>query len=102
MVEPRPLARDQAEIVGEGEVDRPAALVPAITARVAAWSTGPEAGAPLITEDDLAVAEVSRSHTREAPWWVYVAIGGAAVVGGGTIWAFDAGVNRQRIELTFP
>ena len=29
-------------------------------------------------------------------------VGGAAVAGAVTIWALDAGENRQRIELTFP
>ena len=44
----------------------------------------------------------SRSRKQPAPWWVYAAIGGAAVAGAVTIWATSAGENRQRIELTFP
>ncbi|HVV85998.1 MAG TPA: hypothetical protein VHE35_23220 [Kofleriaceae bacterium] len=91
-----------ADVVFAGELDQPAKLAAAVRDTLAAWERAPSPDVPLITETDLAVAEVSRSHKRETPWWVYVAIGGAAVAGGVTIWAMDAGDNRQRIELTFP
>jgi hypothetical protein len=96
----RASADEAADVIAEAEADRPAALATAVRERLAAWARGPAAGVPLLTEADL--DEIARPQRREAPWWVYLAIGGAAVAGGVTIWALDAGENRQRIELTFP
>lgn len=89
------------DIVFTGDLGQPAAIAGAIGGQVAAWARGPDPDR-LITEDDLDLTEVSRSHRKVTPWWVYAAIGGAAIGGAVTIWALDAGDNRQRIELTFP
>lgn len=95
-------ASEPADVIAEAELARPAALVDAARARLAAWARGPAVDVPLISGHDLDGAEAAPTRRRAAPWWVYVAIGGAAVAGGVTIWALDAGENRQRIELTFP
>lgn len=81
-----------------------AGLADAIAARVALWSDGgPDPDRPLLTEAD-APRRRGRDDRIVEPtrWWVYAAIGGALAAGALTIYALDAGEDRQRIELTFP
>ena len=98
----RATSSEAPEVVIEGELDQPLVLTAAIRDRLAAWERGPDPDRPLITETDLEVAAASRSQRKQSPWWVYLAISGAAAAGAVTIWALDAGEHRQRIELTFP
>lgn len=37
-----------------------------------------------------------------ARWWVYAVIGGALAAGAVTLYALEAGQDRQIIDLTFP
>lgn len=88
-------------VVFTGDLAQPQRVADGVRDRVLAWARGPEPER-LITESDLDLAGAPRGHKKLTPWWVYAAIGGAAVAGAVTIWALGAGEKRQRIELTFP
>jgi hypothetical protein len=53
-----------------------------------------------MTEADYEARVVRRDEPTR--WWVYAVIGGALAASAATIYAFETGEDRQRIELTFP
>ncbi len=91
-----------ARLVVDGDLGDPLAIGAGVMARVEAWTgAGPDPDQPLLTEDDELVREVSRPR-EPTRWWVYAVIGGALAAGAATIYALDAGDDRQIIDLTFP
>ncbi len=82
-----------------GELDRLLALV---VDRVQTWNDrAPDPDRPLLVE----TPGDGGPRRREDPptkWWVYAAIGAAAVAAGTAIYLHDAGNDRQRVELIFP
>ncbi len=90
-----------ARLVVDGDVADPLAIGAGVMARVEAWTgSGPDPDLPLLTDTDDMVREVSKP-SEPTRWWVYAVIGGALLGGAATIYAIDAGEDRQIIDLTF-
>lgn len=89
-----------AKLVVDGAVKDPLEIGAGVMARVEAWSGGGiDPDKPLTATDEM-VREVSRPRD-DATWWVYAVIGGALAAGAVTIYAIEAGDDRQIIDLTF-
>ncbi len=98
------LGPDQATALRADDVERDARAVllgDAIQLRIASLKErAPDPDVPLMTEDDYEARVVRRDEPTR--WWVYAVIGGALAASAATIYAFETGEDRQRIELTFP
>ncbi len=91
-----------ATLVVDGALAEPLALAAGVMARVEAWTGGgPDPDRPLSGADDRLVREAARPR-EPARWWVYAVIGGALAAGAVTLYALEAGQDRQIIDLTFP
>ncbi|MBZ0232057.1 MAG: PEGA domain-containing protein, partial [Deltaproteobacteria bacterium] len=89
-----------AKLVVDGDLKDPLAIGAGVMARVEAWGGGGlDPDKPLAATDEM-VREVSRSR-EDTKWWVYAVIGGALAAGAVTIYAIEAGEDRQIIDLTF-
>ncbi|HUQ07519.1 MAG TPA: PEGA domain-containing protein [Kofleriaceae bacterium] len=89
-----------AKLVIDGVMKEPLELGAGVMARVEAWSGGSlDPDKPLTATDEL-VREVSRPQ-NDTRWWVYAVIGGALAAGAVTIYAIEAGEDRQVIDLDF-
>lgn len=89
-----------ARLAVDGEMKNPMEIGAGVMARVEAWSSGGlDPDKPLVSTDEM-VREVSRPRD-DTRWWVYAVIGGALAAGAVTIYAFEAGEDRQIIDLTF-
>jgi hypothetical protein len=89
-----------AKLVIDGAVRDPLEIGAGVMARVEAWGGGAlDPDKPIAATDDM-VREVTRPRD-DAKWWVYAVIGGALAAGAVTIYAIEAGDDRQIIDLTF-
>ncbi len=89
-----------ARLVVDGDMKAPLPIGAGVMARVEAWSGGGlDPDKPLAATDEM-VREVSRPR-EDTKWWVYAVIGGALAAGAVTIYAIEAGEDRQIIDLTF-
>jgi hypothetical protein len=89
-----------AKLVVDGEVKNPLEIGAGVMARVEAWAGGGlDPDKPVAGTDDM-VREVSRP-SEDTKWWVYAVLGGALAAGAVTLYAIEAGDDRQIIDLTF-
>jgi hypothetical protein len=97
---PRRLGGDDA-IVPATEPERVLALV---VERVKAWNDrAPDPDRPLLVEDPRdRIGELRRRREEPAKWWVYAAIIGAVGASAAIILVYEAGSDRQRVELHYP
>jgi hypothetical protein len=97
---PHRLGGDDA-IVPVTEAERVLALV---VDRVKAWrDRAPDPDRPLLVEDPRdRLGELRRRREEPARWWVYAAIIGAIGASAAVILVYEAGSDRQRVELHYP
>lgn len=80
-------------------------LAALIADRIATWNgRAPDPDQPLLVETpEERLRNTPRSKEDDpTPWWVYVTIGAAVLVGGIVIYAKESADDTQRIELSYP
>ncbi len=95
------LPRDQKEavLIGSGSPENIDDVIELTVDTVTAWDAGVAPGGG---GGPIPAPANKKKQDKAKPWWVYAAIVGAVVVGGGIVLASDLADDKQVIRLDYP